>query len=289
MEAPKTLNRPFSEQKTNIAPKVNQPTEEMSPKTAPSADKKKVSTTGNSSKNTKTNALTSGNGTFSLSNSLEALNVDNTVNEEVNLGDDEGKPLEKIDYTGDHDKEDEVEPVDNEMTSFLASKPTGFSDIDFGISKGGAEQNQFDSLLELVSSVNLVPLADRWVWKLEGTGVFSVASARRLFDELRLPNLGMETRWIKCVPIKINVLAWKIWRDALPTRFNISRRGIDVNNIRVPICDNAIESSEHLFFRCSLIRDIGKKIMRWWNLDFEETNSYDEWKILALIHKTYGN
>ncbi|GJW00978.1 RNA-directed DNA polymerase, eukaryota [Tanacetum coccineum] len=254
MEAPKTLNRPFSEQKTNIAPKVNQPTEEMSPKTAPSADKKKVSTTGNSSKNTKTNALTSGNGTFSLSNSLEALNVDNTVNEEVNLGDDEGKPLEKIDYTGDHDKEDEVEPVDNEMTSFLASKPTGF----------------------------------RWVWKLEGTGVFSVASARRLFDKLRLPNLGMETRWIKCVPIKINVLAWKIWRDALPTRFNISRRGIDVNNIRVPICDNAIESSEHLFFRCSLIRDIGKKIMRWWNLDFEETNSYDEWKILALIHKTYG-
>ncbi|GJS45942.1 hypothetical protein Tco_0596063 [Tanacetum coccineum] len=76
---------------------------------------------GNSSKKTKTNALTSGNGTFSLSNSLEALNVDNTVNEEVNLG---GKPLEKIDYTGDHDKEDEVEPVDNEMTSFLASKPS---------------------------------------------------------------------------------------------------------------------------------------------------------------------
>ncbi|GJY35718.1 hypothetical protein Tco_0421096 [Tanacetum coccineum] len=101
----------------------------MSPKTAPSADKKKVPTTGNSSKKTKTNALTSGNGTFSLSNSLEALNVDNTVNEELLAGncvlsDDEGKPLKKIDYTGDHDKEDAVEPVDNEMTSFLASKPS---------------------------------------------------------------------------------------------------------------------------------------------------------------------
>ncbi|GKC38445.1 RNA-directed DNA polymerase, eukaryota [Tanacetum coccineum] len=154
---------------------------------------------------------------------------------------------------------------------------------------GGAEQNQFDSLLELVSSVNLVPLADRWVWKLEGTGVFSVASARRLFDELRLPNLGMETRWIKCVPIKINVLAWKIWRDALPTRFNISRRGIDIQNISCPICDNAIESSEHLFFRCSLIRDIGKKIMRWWNLDFEETNSYDEWKSWLVSRRMGSN
>nr|GEZ37070.1 hypothetical protein [Tanacetum cinerariifolium] len=86
------------------------------------------------------NALTSGNGTFFLSKSFEALNVGNTVIKEVHSGDknflsgvqeewqssthlvkkinvfkeqllarkcvlldDEGKPLEKIDYTGDHD------------------------------------------------------------------------------------------------------------------------------------------------------------------------------------------
>ncbi|GJZ07454.1 hypothetical protein Tco_0541247 [Tanacetum coccineum] len=129
----------------------------------PSADKKKDPTTSNSSKKTgKTNASTSGNGTFSLSNSFEAINVDNTSAEEVYSGgntsmsgvqeeeqsstplveknnmfeqqlltgkrvllDDEGKPLEKIDYPGDHDSEDEVEPVDNEMASFLASKPSG--------------------------------------------------------------------------------------------------------------------------------------------------------------------
>ncbi|GKA13769.1 zinc knuckle CX2CX4HX4C containing protein [Tanacetum coccineum] len=37
------------------------------------------------------------------------------------LLDDEDKPLEKIDYTGDHDSKDEVGSVDNEMASFLAS------------------------------------------------------------------------------------------------------------------------------------------------------------------------
>ncbi|GKA30433.1 hypothetical protein Tco_0716738 [Tanacetum coccineum] len=122
--------------KTIYYPKVNQPTEEASPKTALSADKKKVSTTSNSSKKTgKMNASTSRNGTFSLSNSFKALNVDNTVTEEVDSGDktsmfgvqeegqsstplveminvfeqqllagkcvlldDEGKPLEMIDY-----------------------------------------------------------------------------------------------------------------------------------------------------------------------------------------------
>ncbi|GKC28404.1 hypothetical protein Tco_1035698 [Tanacetum coccineum] len=39
---------------------------------------------------------------------------------------DEGKSVKKVDYSGDHDNEDEVEPVDNEMTSFLASKRVGY-------------------------------------------------------------------------------------------------------------------------------------------------------------------
>ncbi|GKB53732.1 hypothetical protein Tco_0904485 [Tanacetum coccineum] len=121
---------------------VNQPTEEVSSKTAPSACKKKVLTTGNSSKKRgKTNSSTSGNDIFSLSNSFEALNVDNPVTEEVDSGykaftsgvqeegqnfthgkcelvDDDGKPLENIDYSGDNDGEDEVEPVENEIGNY---------------------------------------------------------------------------------------------------------------------------------------------------------------------------
>ncbi|GKA57927.1 hypothetical protein Tco_0757115 [Tanacetum coccineum] len=38
------------------------------------------------------------------------------------LVDDEGKPVEKVVLSGDHDSEDEVEPIDNEMASFLTSK-----------------------------------------------------------------------------------------------------------------------------------------------------------------------
>ncbi|GJV27063.1 hypothetical protein Tco_1383511 [Tanacetum coccineum] len=41
------------------------------------------------------------------------------------LVDDDGKPLEKVDSSGNHDSEDEVEPADNEMTSYLALKPYG--------------------------------------------------------------------------------------------------------------------------------------------------------------------
>nr|GEX58686.1 RNA-directed DNA polymerase, eukaryota [Tanacetum cinerariifolium] len=51
-----------------------------------------------------------------------------------------------------------------------------------------------------------------------------MASTRKLIDEVRLPKISDMTRWEKCVPIKVNILAWKIRSDALPTQINISRR-----------------------------------------------------------------
>ncbi|GKB92975.1 hypothetical protein Tco_0979112 [Tanacetum coccineum] len=47
------------------------------------------------------------------------------IDEKVTLVDDEGKSLKKVDSSGDHDSEDEVELVDNELASFLASKKVG--------------------------------------------------------------------------------------------------------------------------------------------------------------------
>ncbi|GJU83643.1 hypothetical protein Tco_1286008 [Tanacetum coccineum] len=42
------------------------------------------------------------------------------LEEKCVLVDEDGKPLEKVDYSGDHGSEDEVDHVDNEMASFLA-------------------------------------------------------------------------------------------------------------------------------------------------------------------------
>nr|GEV07721.1 hypothetical protein [Tanacetum cinerariifolium] len=63
------------------------------------------------------------------------------IDAKLTLVDDEGKHLEKGDYSGDHDSEDEVEPVDNEMTSFLASKR-----VDYGQEIPDNIQSIFDNL-----------------------------------------------------------------------------------------------------------------------------------------------
>ncbi|GKB15757.1 hypothetical protein Tco_0849680 [Tanacetum coccineum] len=44
----------------------------------------------------------------------------------VTFVDDEGKHLKNVDYSGDHDSEDEVASVDNDMTNFLASTKDGY-------------------------------------------------------------------------------------------------------------------------------------------------------------------
>nr|GEX63125.1 RNA-directed DNA polymerase, eukaryota, reverse transcriptase zinc-binding domain protein [Tanacetum cinerariifolium] len=54
-----------------------------------------------------------------------------------------------------------------------------------------AEESQFNSLLEIVQDVNLVPCEDRYFWSLESEGDYSVASIRKLIDEKRFQEVGM--------------------------------------------------------------------------------------------------
>ncbi|GKB09037.1 RNA-directed DNA polymerase, eukaryota, reverse transcriptase zinc-binding domain protein [Tanacetum coccineum] len=77
-----------------------------------------------------------------------------------------------------------------------------------------------------IEGVSLGTMIDRWTWALEGSGDFSVASVRKLIDDRRLPVVSSKIRWIKAVSIKVNVLAWKVSLDCLPTRLNISRKEI---------------------------------------------------------------
>nr|GFB35512.1 RNA-directed DNA polymerase, eukaryota [Tanacetum cinerariifolium] len=88
---------------------------------------------------------------------------------------------------------------------------------------------------------------------LKGSGEFSVASIRKIIDDNRLSTVDTRTLWIKYVPIKVNILAWKIKTEALPTRFNISRRGFDIDSILCPICVCGVESARHVLFSCSLV------------------------------------
>ncbi|GJW49084.1 RNA-directed DNA polymerase, eukaryota [Tanacetum coccineum] len=96
-------------------------------------------------------------------------------------------------------------------------------------------------------------------------------------DDHLLLAVGAPIRWVLEVPIKINITAWKVSLDKLPTRLNLSLQGIEIPSITCPICSCAGESCSHLFFSCFMARKITTKLARWWEFDCPDLFSYDDW------------
>ncbi|GJR17198.1 RNA-directed DNA polymerase, eukaryota [Tanacetum coccineum] len=145
--------------------------------------------------------------------------------------------------------------------------------------RGGHEAQQLSCLLEILEPVILSNMEDRWVWDMNGDGVFRVKDVRNLLDDTLLPKDEFPTRWVKCVPIKINVFAWKIFLDRLPTRLNLYRRGVVITSVECPNCGEANEDTTHIFFNCGLALDVMHLVCRWWNLDRSSFSSYSDWLV----------
>ncbi|GKD33223.1 RNA-directed DNA polymerase, eukaryota [Tanacetum coccineum] len=109
------------------------------------------------------------------------------------------------------------------------------------------EEEQFSKIIEDVNSVILSVFNDRWIWSLDSSGEFLIKSTRLFIDDHLLLAVGAPTRWVSEVPIKINIMAWKVSLDKLPTRLNLSLWGIEIPSITCPICSCA-ESHARIFF-----------------------------------------
>nr|GEX01358.1 serine carboxypeptidase II-3-like [Tanacetum cinerariifolium] len=142
--------------------------------------------------------------------------------------------------------------------------------------RGGVEQENYGLLCSKVADLMLPNILDRWCWYLEGSQEFLVKSSRILIDNTILLKAEVPTRWLRVVPIKVNVHAWRVCLDKLPTRANLSLRGMDIPSIACPICNSAVESSSHIFFACPLARQVWRNFLIWWELEDVAFNSYND-------------
>ncbi|GJS10559.1 RNA-directed DNA polymerase, eukaryota [Tanacetum coccineum] len=169
--------------------------------------------------------------------------------------------------------------LESDKNASVASK---FRDNSFSTSfrrapRSGIEEEQFTLLSSKMSSVLLSSSSDRWYWSLDPSGTFTVKSAREFIDDFILPKADSPTRWVRYIPIKLNIFAWKVSMDKLPTRLNLSFRGIDIPSILCPVCYSYVESLSHLLFSCGLARHIMLKVFRWWELEPPDLHSFEEW------------
>ncbi|GKC26012.1 RNA-directed DNA polymerase, eukaryota [Tanacetum coccineum] len=115
--------------------------------------------------------------------------------------------------------------------------------------RGGAEKEQWVTLLSLLETRVSSNQRDRWIWTGDGDGIYSV-------------------KWLKEMPAKVNIFIWRMLLDKLPTRMNLMTRGITVRSNKCGICDTKDETINHLMLHCDLARDVWALVGRWWSLDF---------------------
>ncbi|GJS03117.1 putative RNA-directed DNA polymerase, eukaryota, reverse transcriptase zinc-binding domain protein [Tanacetum coccineum] len=167
-------------------------------------------------------------------------------------------------------------------TDKLASVAVKWEAPSFGHSfrrqaRDGVEREQWLDLLSMLDTVTLSSSIDRWVCDLNGEGEFRVKDIRSSLDDLLLPSMDIATRWVKFIPIKINVFAWRARLDRLPTRHNLIKRGVTLESSMCPICNLAIEDSAHVFFQCDLAKSILRRICRWWDIVWSDVSSFADW------------
>lgn len=143
----------------------------------------------------------------------------------------------------------------------------------------GSEHQQMADLNSLMESVVLSQSHDRWFCDLSGDGEFRVKEVRNFIDNLFLPSHTDPTRWVKYIPIKINVFAWRARRDYLPTRVNLARRGILLDSSTCHLCLSSEENVNHVLLGCHLGQSIFHRICRWWELDWQVVSSFSDWNL----------
>ncbi|GJY65541.1 RNA-directed DNA polymerase, eukaryota, reverse transcriptase zinc-binding domain protein [Tanacetum coccineum] len=89
------------------------------------------------------------------------------------------------------------------------------------------------------------------------------------------------TRWNKILPAKVNILSWRVWHRRITTRLNLDCRGIDLDTVRCPVCDDDTESEEHIFIHCKASSDTWKEVFSWWKISGPPTTSVDDMILLA--------
>ncbi|GKB77668.1 RNA-directed DNA polymerase, eukaryota, reverse transcriptase zinc-binding domain protein, partial [Tanacetum coccineum] len=69
-----------------------------------------------------------------------------------------------------------------------------------------------------------------------------------------------ETLWNKLVPKKVNIFVWRALRGRLPVRVELDRRGIDLDSVLCPSCNNLVETCAHCLITCDLAMMFGKRL-----------------------------
>ncbi|GJY17125.1 putative RNA-directed DNA polymerase, eukaryota, reverse transcriptase zinc-binding domain protein [Tanacetum coccineum] len=137
------------------------------------------------------------------------------------------------------------------------SRPTG-PIINWSWSRpicSGHESSELAELMSILTHFNLSDEQDSWEFIIDPSRQFSVKAIRNHISILTSLLPPHPTHWNKMLPLKVNILLWRVMNRRILTRINLDMRGIDLDTLRCPVCDDDLESEDHIFAKCCITVD----------------------------------
>ena len=100
---------------------------------------------------------------------------------------------------------------------------------------------------------------DSWHWNLESSNAYTVQSAYKSMTQHQHIDTTVSTKvlWHKDISLKVVLFAWRLFRDRLPTKDNLYRRGVIAADDRLCVSGcGSLESSTHLFLHYNIFGDV---------------------------------
>ena len=86
----------------------------------------------------------------------------------------------------------------------------------------------------------------------------------QISQPIGVPTVAVSALWNKQVPLKVVLCACRLFRDRLPTKNNLLRRGVIPFDSQLCVAGcNSIETSTHLFLHCSTFGSVWQLLLRW--------------------------
>ena len=119
----------------------------------------------------------------------------------------------------------------------------------------------------LLSDVTLQDQSsDRWLWKLDLVGGYSVRSVYQMLiiDDSHTLYATSNLIWHRHVPAKVSILAWRLLRNRLSTKDILVAHGILTREAHLCVteCGN-IETTQYFFLSCTIIRYLWHLVCDW--------------------------
>ncbi|GJZ08932.1 RNA-directed DNA polymerase, eukaryota, reverse transcriptase zinc-binding domain protein, partial [Tanacetum coccineum] len=155
------------------------------------------------------------------------------------------------------------------------------------LSDQGAKQNELIDLSSLLSHLRLLETLDVWECTIDKTRSSTMKGMRSHIMNQSTVTVLTPFRWNRLLPIKVNILCWRIISLRLPRRLSLDYRGVDLDSVRCPICDNDIENEEHLFVHCDVSINTWARVLQWWSPKYNGISSISEVFKPTRRSKTY--